>query len=698
MILEISWKTSCFLTIVLFCLFAAGTNAQSMQKNPSFQRGVCLLITGNNSDLQEPMTRIDSTSSLLEQLGFEVTILRFSTDRTDHQALQDAITAWRQMRGMHTSTPAMIAGIGKGARLAALLLSVLDANRQPDHLLLLSPAAFDQTIPGTVIPKWTPPFNPTAKLIALLSDSDRTTLKTCGEYVKTWKGYDGQASLYMLKRSDDPRSLLDSLLNAAGAATSAMTPVSAASATPATAVPNPAAIPVAGWGAQRHAEKTALAHKEKFELIFVGNSITQNLEKPEYQKIWDHYFAPRKAFNLGYSGYRTENILWNIEHGELDGQSPKVVILEIGTNNIDEKNYPTRHTAGQLAGGIEAIAHLIRQKCPQTKLILLRPFPGCYGGPNPTSHRAILDRAGAHIAHLADNNHIFYCDVNHVFLNIDGTIRHELMPDWLHPNAAGATAWAEAMEPLLSSLIGDSSRAQMTPANTAIIPVTKLEEDSYNWWDRHREELRIKDSVDPEIVLIGNSITHFWGGVPARKDVSGQPRPSNGPIAWDSLFHDYRVLNLGFGWDRTQNALWRLDHGQLDGLHPRTVIVDIGTNNTSQTAHARMNTAAEIAEGVQTVCLRIRSKLPNTKIILMAIFPREKDPDHPRRRLIVEANRILRDFATSHQLTFLDIGPQFLLANGQMRTDVTSDFCHPTEKGYAIWADALRPLLDNTKN
>lgn len=138
------------------------------------------------------------------------------------------------------------------------------------------------------------------------------------------------------------------------------------------------------------------------------------------------------------------------------------------------------------------------------------------------------------------------------------------------------------MEPLLSELMGDKSLDIEIPSNTAIVPVSKLENDSYNWWDRHTEVLRIKDSINPEIILIGNSITHLGGGEPRLKYSDGRARNPNGPNSWASAFGNYRVLNIGFGWDRTQNVLWRFDHGELDGLHPRTVIILIGTNNTSK--------------------------------------------------------------------------------------------------------------------
>lgn len=231
-----------------------------------------------------------------------------------------------------------------------------------------------------------------------------------------------------------------------------------------------------------------------------------------------------------------------------------------------------------------------------------------------------------------------------------------------------------------------SSGAQETKPNTAVIPVPKLEDDRYDWNARHAEILRIKESANPEIVLIGDSITHFWGGEP-KSDIA------NGPKAWNSVFGDRRVLNLGFGWDRTQNVLWRIDHGELDGIHPRFVVVQIGTNNTSGTANARENTAAEIAAGVMEICTRIRRALPEAKIILTAIFPREGKPDHSRRKLIDATNRLLAAAPRDPQITWLDIGPKMLAADGTLEKAMMADFCHPSEQGYQIWADALRPLI-----
>jgi lysophospholipase L1-like esterase len=643
---------------IILCLLTVAAGAQRMRivrTKITPVKGTVLLMPG-----AQPVQQV----ALFTAQGFDVAVPPANDlfyAQQGYHAIKTNPVDW------HLRSPRVdVAGFEGGAATAAMLVNHLTPAEQPGGLLLVNPQGMEQTVPGTVIPAVIPPFTPAATLY----------INIRSEYTKTWIGYDGSA----VTDTSLPR-----LINAF---------VLAAPVAKDTLAPNPAAVPVEGYSPQRHAEKLALVAKQPFNLLMIGNSITNNFEKPEYQPVWNQFFAPRNAINLGFSGYRTENLLWNLAHGQLEGQQPKVAVVEIGTNNIDEKNYPTRHTAGQLAGGIKAIVELLRQKLPGTKIIVLRCFPGCYGGPNPTSHRAILERASDMVSALADGKNVFYCDVNHVFLNPDGSINQTMMPDWLHPSPQGALAWAQAMEPLLSELMGDKNLDTATRTNTAIVPVPKLEEDSYNWWARHAEVLRIKDSINPEVVLIGNSITHFWGGLPQLRYADGQLRQPNGPASWQGLFGQHRVLNLGFGWDRTQNALWRLDHGELDGLHPRTVIIDIGSNNTSQTENARINTADEIVEGIREVCLRVRSKVPHAHIVLMAIFPREQDPQHPRRLLINDINLRLKAFANAQQITLVDIGPAMLAKNGSFKPGMMLDYTHPTDKGYQVWADAIRKFVE----
>ena len=235
--------------------------------------------------------------------------------------------------------------------------------------------------------------------------------------------------------------------------------------------------------------------------------------------------------------------------------------------------------------------------------------------------------------------------------------------------------WALALSSALAT-------AADGPLNTALIPVPKLENDSYDWYARHEEVLRVGRAINPEIVLIGDSITHFWGGEP-------KSALANGPAEWQAAFGAHRTLNLGFGWDRIQNVLWRLDHGEFDGLQPAVVILHIGTNNLSDTPNARSNTAAEIVAGIREICRRVQAKAPRTQIILMAILPRVETADDPYRQRIQEINPLLVPLGQEPGIHLLDIGERLVQPDGRIAREVMPDFCHPAPKGYRVWAEAL---------
>ncbi|MGV8877724.1 MAG: GDSL-type esterase/lipase family protein [Sphingobacteriaceae bacterium] len=399
----------------------------------------------------------DSITSLFNRMGFSVAILKGSNLK-----LADAIKAFRFIKSKSSlnlnNDYTAILGFTSGGKLAALTTYELAEKERPDDLILINATGYDETAPGTVFPLINAPLSTKTRLLCIADTVmlNKTALIAFSEYTKTWIGYDGIAFFKEIADAKNPISGNKKLIEVLASFYNGDMTLSTENV-------NPAAVPVEGSAQQRHAEKTNLVKNHQYDLLFVGNSITHNWEKPEYQAVWRQYFGSRNAINLGYSGYRTENIIWNIQNGELENQTPKVIILEIGTNNIDEKNYPTRHTAGQLAGGMAEIVKIFREKCPDSKIIVLRCFPGCYGGPNPTSHRRILERASDIVANLADNKHIFYCDVNRVFLNKDGSINHEFMPDWLHPNNKGAELWAQAMETLLSKLMEDQSHDTRKP-------------------------------------------------------------------------------------------------------------------------------------------------------------------------------------------------------------------------------------------
>ena len=448
----------------------------------------------------------------------------------------------------------------------------------------------------------------------------------------------------------------------------------------------------------RHDQKVAAIKSGKYDLVLIGDSITQCLEDggewAPLNATWEKHYVPRNAINLGYSAYRTENILWNLQNGELDfTQSPKVFMLLIGTNNTDDQHFKSVHTAEQLFAGTKAIVDLIRQRHPTSKIVIRRPFPsGTVGDQTPyarkynRSLKAIgeLRRAGELTVQLADGKQVFWSDVGHVFLRPDGTINPDLMPDLIHPNAAGAEAAAQAIEPLLSSLLRDKP-VMDSQSNPALVPVSRAD-GSYDWMARHRAILASKET-HPEIVFIGDSITHHIGGVP--KTTGGFANPLGATFWGDVCTAERPGLNLGFGADWTQHVLWRIDHGELDRLAPKHVVLMIGTNNV---LHGSGN-APQIIAGVRACLIRIRAKTPLAKIILMGVLPCGNPATNPTRLLAAEVNKGLEPLAKEAKCDYLDLSAGFIDSQGNIPKELMPDGVHPSAAGYKIWSADLVSLL-----
>ena len=230
---------------------------------------------------------------------------------------------------------------------------------------------------------------------------------------------------------------------------------------------------------------------------------------------------------------------------------------------------------------------------------------------------------------------------------------------------------------LLSLLLAATALADTT--NTAIVPAFRAKPKF--WLQRHTNYLQEAKQGPYDIVFLGDSITDFW-----------HDRGSN---VWNQYYAPRHALNLGIRGDLTQQVLWRIDNGELDGLHPKVLVLLLGTNNNGRDKPGKpvRNTPAETIAGMTRVVQEVREKLPETKILLLAIFPRSI-PGDPVRDKIAEVNRIISKLDDQRNVFYLDIGSKFLDDKGFFLPDsFRADNLHPQAKGYDIWGAAVKDKL-----
>jgi lysophospholipase L1-like esterase len=235
-------------------------------------------------------------------------------------------------------------------------------------------------------------------------------------------------------------------------------------------------------------------------------------------------------------------------------------------------------------------------------------------------------------------------------------------------------------------LLGSIATLQLA-ANTATEPAPRDEK----WIKRHEGFVEIAKQGGVDVLFLGDSITDFW-----RND---DPK-RGGKKIWDANFAPLHAANFGISADRTQHVLWRLEHGELEGIKPKVVVLMIGTNNTGLEADKKTprNSPEETIEGVTAVVKTLRAKLPTTKILLLAIFPRGEKPDYPQRLQIATINQAIAKLDDGKMVRFLDIGSKFLEPDGTLTKEIMPDLLHPGEKGYEIWAAAIKqPLAEMLK-
>ena len=418
----------------------------------------------------------------------------------------------------------------------------------------------------------------------------------------------------------------------------------------------------------RYKEQLERMDQGNVDILWVGDSITHFWERAG-KDVWEKYYGNRNAMNFGIGGDRTGHVLWRMANSPMDKINPKLTVVMIGTNNIGHKkpNSNEMHsTPAETVEGVQAIVNELKAKYPETKILLLEVFPR---GNKPDDRlRIAVNEINKGLEAVYANNaveNVQLYDIGDLFLTADGVLTPEIMPDFLHPSAEGYEIWAKAIEPMVADALGEN------PVSCQPSPVDA------DWWkERFAEKNEILKQGNIDLLMIGDSITHFWDDQPFFQD--------HGYNVWQKYLAEFNPVNLGHGGDQTQHVIWRLENYDFSNVHPKAACLLIGVNNTWE----RNQPAKDIALGQRHVVKKMRELFPDMKIFVLKVFPCNCREDQ---QAVNDSINELTEYYVRDipNVEVLDLAKVFLNKDGVLTKDVMPDLLHPNSVGYESWGAAL---------
>jgi lysophospholipase L1-like esterase len=418
-------------------------------------------------------------------------------------------------------------------------------------------------------------------------------------------------------------------------------------------------------------EKDSFAFAEKRKeqpIVAYGTSILQGAVASRPGLAWTNIVErnlDRTIVNLGFSGNgRFEKPIFDLM-AKVDA---KLYILDCMPNLTG--GYSDEEIKSRVVYGVNRL----REKNKEVPLL----FVGHAVGYAPY----FMDTARLHEYHRSSLviekifNDLQKSGIRNIYLLTDKEIGFDInsTTEGLHPNDIGMMKYAAAYGQKIREILNEPVGKIVTE-----IPIEQYR-DGYDWIERHEQVKEDIKQNNLQNLIIGNSIIHYFGGTPAYHVVRGES-------AWDKYLKPLKVQNAGFGWDRIENVLWRVYHGELDDFKGKNIVLMVGTNNLS----AR-NSNSEIVEGLQFLIDAIRQRKPEAKITMAGILPRAKSEER-----VATINKKIKEMSLKNHIDYVDFGKDFLIGNKINAKLFLSDGLHPNVDGYEVLGKEIGKLLQKKK-
>ncbi len=409
----------------------------------------------------------------------------------------------------------------------------------------------------------------------------------------------------------------------------------------------------------------AFAPKRKEQpIVAYGTSILQGGVTSRPGLAWTNILErnlDRTVINLGFSGNgRFEASIFDL----MANVDAKLYILDCMPNL--SKGYSKEELTNRLVYGVNKL----RERNKNVPILFVEHADGNPSFFMDTARLNEYHESSVMIAKIFEDfkssgiKNIYLLTEKEIGLTINSTV------DGAHPNDIGMMQYAIAYEKKIRKILNEPVGNISTE-----IPVEQYR-DGYDWIARHEQVKEDIKQNNPQNLIIGNSIIHYFGGTPAYHVIRGK-------AAWDRYLKPLKVQNAGFGWDRIENVLWRVYHGEFDDFNGRNIVLMIGTNNLSAG-----NSDSEIIEGLQFLINAIKQRKPDANIIMVGILPRTKSEER-----VGTINKKIKEMSLQSLIDYVDFGKDFLIGNKINTKLFLSDGLHPNADGYEVLGKDISKLL-----